>query len=88
MRIDVEWTVEARRSRITGTVVELPFFNPTRKTSTVSSFTRYLASQSANSAAACPAYVQLTRAFSWAEALRSIGGEARSPAYFLLRCRR
>ena len=34
-RIDVEWTVEARRSRITGMVVELPFFNPTRKTSTV-----------------------------------------------------
>jgi len=34
-RIDVEWTVEARRSRIAGTVVELPFFNPTRKTSTV-----------------------------------------------------
>jgi hypothetical protein len=27
--------VEARRSRITGTVVELPFFNPMRKTSTV-----------------------------------------------------
>ena len=34
-RIDVEWTVEARRSRTAGTVVELPFFNPTRKTSTV-----------------------------------------------------
>jgi hypothetical protein len=33
--IDVEWTVEARRSRIAGTVVELPFFNPMRKTSTV-----------------------------------------------------
>jgi hypothetical protein len=27
--------VEARRSRIAGTVVELPFFNPLRKTSTV-----------------------------------------------------
>ena len=27
-RIDVEWTVEARRSRTAGTVVELPFFNP------------------------------------------------------------
>jgi aminomethyltransferase len=34
-RIDVEWTVEARRSRTAGTVVELPFFNPMRKTSTV-----------------------------------------------------
>ena len=34
-RIDVEWTVEARRSRIAGTVVEVPFFNPPRKTSTV-----------------------------------------------------
>jgi glycine cleavage system T protein (aminomethyltransferase) len=34
-RIDVEWTVEARRSRTAGTVVELPFFNPARKTSTV-----------------------------------------------------
>jgi aminomethyltransferase len=44
-RIDVEWTVEARRSRIPGTGVELPFFNPTRKTSTVA----------ANSTAAFPA---------------------------------
>jgi aminomethyltransferase len=34
-RIDVEWTVEARRSRTSATVVELPFFNPARKTSTV-----------------------------------------------------
>jgi aminomethyltransferase len=34
-RIDVEWTVEARRSRTPGTVVELPFFNPPRKTSTL-----------------------------------------------------
>jgi aminomethyltransferase len=34
-RIDVEWTVEARRSRTAATVVELPFFNPARKTSTV-----------------------------------------------------
>jgi aminomethyltransferase len=34
-RIEVEWTVEARRSRTPATVVELPFFNPTRKTSTV-----------------------------------------------------
>ncbi len=34
-RIDVEWTVEARRSRVPATVVELPFFNPERKTSTV-----------------------------------------------------
>jgi aminomethyltransferase len=34
-RIDVEWTVEARRSPTPATVVELPFFNPPRKTSTV-----------------------------------------------------
>jgi aminomethyltransferase len=34
-RLDVEWTVEARRSRTAGTVVDLPFFNPKRKTSTV-----------------------------------------------------
>jgi aminomethyltransferase len=34
-RIEVEWTVEARRSRTAATVVELPFFNPKRKTSTV-----------------------------------------------------
>jgi aminomethyltransferase len=34
-RMDVEWTVEARRSRVPATVVELPFFNPERKTSTV-----------------------------------------------------
>jgi aminomethyltransferase len=33
--IEVEWTVEARRSRTPATVVELPFFNPQRKTSTV-----------------------------------------------------
>ena len=33
-RIDVEWTVEAKRSRTPATVVELPFFNPSRKTST------------------------------------------------------
>jgi aminomethyltransferase len=32
-RIEVEWTVEARRSRAPATVVELPFFNPPRKTS-------------------------------------------------------
>ena len=36
VRIDVEWTVEARRARVPATVVELPFFNPERKTSTVS----------------------------------------------------
>jgi aminomethyltransferase len=36
-RIDVEWTVEAHRSRTAGTVTELPFFNPKRKTSTVAS---------------------------------------------------
>jgi len=34
-RIEVEWTVEARRSRTAATVVELPFFNPERKTSTI-----------------------------------------------------
>jgi aminomethyltransferase len=33
-KIEVEWTVEARRSRTAATVVELPFFNPPRKTST------------------------------------------------------
>jgi aminomethyltransferase len=33
-RIDVEWTVEARRSPTPATVVELPFFNPPRKTAT------------------------------------------------------
>jgi aminomethyltransferase len=33
--IEVEWTVEARRSRTAATVVELPFFNPARKTVTV-----------------------------------------------------
>jgi len=36
-RMEIEWTVEARRSRTAATVVELPFFNPTRKTSTVAS---------------------------------------------------
>jgi aminomethyltransferase len=34
-KLEVEWTVEARRSRVPATVVELPFFNPERKTSTV-----------------------------------------------------
>jgi aminomethyltransferase len=34
-RIEVEWTVEARRSLVPATVVELPFFNPERKTATV-----------------------------------------------------
>jgi len=34
-RIEVEWTVEARRSRTPATVVELPFFDPERKTATV-----------------------------------------------------
>jgi aminomethyltransferase len=33
-RIEAEWTVEARRSRTSATVVELPFFNPERKTAT------------------------------------------------------
>jgi aminomethyltransferase len=31
-RVEVEWTVEARRGRIPATVTELPFFNPPRKT--------------------------------------------------------
>lgn len=33
--LDVEWTVEGRRGAVAATVVELPFFNPPRKTSTV-----------------------------------------------------
>jgi len=33
-RIDVEWTVEAKRNRTGGTVVALPFFDPPRKTAT------------------------------------------------------
>jgi aminomethyltransferase len=33
--IEIEWTVEARRHRTPATVVELPFFNPSRKTATV-----------------------------------------------------
>ena len=33
-KLEVEWTVEARRSRVPVTVVELPFFNPPRKTAT------------------------------------------------------
>jgi aminomethyltransferase len=33
--IEIEWTVEARRHRTPARVVELPFFNPTRKTATV-----------------------------------------------------
>jgi aminomethyltransferase len=36
-RIEIEWTVEARRSRTPATVVELPFFNPPRKTAKVAS---------------------------------------------------
>jgi aminomethyltransferase len=36
-RIEIEWTVEARRSRTPATVVELPFFNPPRKTAKVPS---------------------------------------------------
>jgi aminomethyltransferase len=35
-RIEIEWTVEARRFRTPATVVELPFFNPSRKTAKVS----------------------------------------------------
>jgi aminomethyltransferase len=33
-KIEIEWTVEARRSRTPATVVELPFFNPARKVAT------------------------------------------------------
>jgi len=32
-QLSVEWTVEARRGKVKATVVELPFFNPPRKTS-------------------------------------------------------
>ena len=31
-RLEVEWTVEARRGRVAATVVPLPFFDPPRKT--------------------------------------------------------
>jgi aminomethyltransferase len=31
-KLQVEWTVEARRGRVDGTVVDLPFFDPPRKT--------------------------------------------------------
>jgi glycine cleavage system T protein (aminomethyltransferase) len=34
-KLEIEWTVEARRHRTPATVVELPFFNPSRKTATV-----------------------------------------------------
>jgi aminomethyltransferase len=34
-KFEFEWTVEGRRSRTPATVVELPFFNPPRKTATV-----------------------------------------------------
>jgi aminomethyltransferase len=33
--LEIEWTVEARRHRTPATVVDLPFFNPERKTATV-----------------------------------------------------
>jgi aminomethyltransferase len=36
-RVEIEWTVEARRNRTPATVVELPFFNPPRKTAKVPS---------------------------------------------------
>ena len=36
-KIEIEWTVEARRHRTPARVVELPFFDPSRKTSTVGS---------------------------------------------------
>ena len=35
-RLAVEWTVEARRGRVGATVVDLPFFNPPRKSSVTS----------------------------------------------------
>jgi aminomethyltransferase len=34
-KLEFEWMVEGRRSRTPATVVELPFFNPPRKTATV-----------------------------------------------------
>ena len=34
-RIEVEWTVEARRGRVPATVADLPFFNPPRKTASL-----------------------------------------------------
>ena len=34
-KIEIEWTVEARRHRTPARVVELPFFDPSRKTATV-----------------------------------------------------
>jgi glycine cleavage system T protein (aminomethyltransferase) len=33
-RLEMEWTVEARRGTVTATVTELPFFNPPRKPAT------------------------------------------------------
>jgi len=36
-KLEVEWTVEAIRSRTPAMVVELPFFNPPRKTATAAS---------------------------------------------------
>jgi aminomethyltransferase len=33
-KLEIEWTVEAERSRTPATVVELPFFDPPRKTAT------------------------------------------------------
>jgi aminomethyltransferase len=33
-KLEIEWTVEATRHRTPATVVELPFFNPARKTAT------------------------------------------------------
>ena len=34
--LQVEWTVEARRGRVDAVVVDLPFFNPPRKTEVIS----------------------------------------------------
>jgi hypothetical protein len=33
-RLEMEYTVEAVRSKVAATVVETPFFNPARKTAT------------------------------------------------------
>jgi aminomethyltransferase len=35
-KLQIEWTVEARRGRVAAAVVDLPFFNPPRKTATAS----------------------------------------------------
>jgi aminomethyltransferase len=44
--LEMEWTVEARRGRVHATVVDLPFFNPPRKTGTAPAGDRTSASTS------------------------------------------